>query len=111
MAHVAGQNFAFESDRDAHGIVDCRIPTFDNRAKWKRCELSAKDDAAVTSFMQITGYSFGRLDFLRDASGLWFLEVNPNGQFAWLDIEGKEVPLQAVANEIIVVHRRLVPTS
>ena len=109
VAHVAGRNFAFESVRETHGEVDCRLPTFDDRAKWQRCELSAAYDAAVSSFMKATGYSFGRLDFLRDATGLWFLEVNPNGQFAWLDIQGKEGLLRAVVDEILKVHQKNCP--
>ncbi len=40
--------------------------------------------------MRETGHTFGRLDFLWDKEGLWFLELNPNGQFAWLDVDGRE---------------------
>ena len=45
--------------------------------------------------------SFGRLDFLLDDEGrYWFCEVNPNGQFAWLDLSGEFGLLQAVTDEI-----------
>jgi len=45
--------------------------------------------------------SFGRLDFLLDdEKRYWFCEVNPNGQFAWLDLSGEYGLLQAVINEI-----------
>jgi hypothetical protein len=45
--------------------------------------------------------SFGRLDFLLDdEERYWFCEVNPNGQFAWLDLSGEFGVLQAIVNEI-----------
>jgi hypothetical protein len=43
---------------------------------------------------------FGRLYFLLDDQQYWFCEVNPNGQFAWLDLKGKNGLLQAVVSEI-----------
>lgn len=57
--------------------------------------------------MEATSLEFGRLDFLKDQRGrLWFLEVNPNGQFAWLDTEGRFGVLDAVARAILDVHRQ-----
>lgn len=109
VAHVVGRNFAFETPRDGQSDIDCRLATFENRALWTRCELSPEEEAAVNAFMHCTGYSFGRLDFLRDRDGLWFLEVNPNGQFGWLDPDGKEGLLQAVADEVLTVHQRTFP--
>ena len=34
------------------------------------------------------GLVYGRLDFLLTADDTVFLEVNPNGQFGWLDTPG-----------------------
>jgi hypothetical protein len=50
--------------------------------------------------MERTGYSFGRLDFLKVDGELWFLEVNPNGQFAWLDLDRKSGLIHSVAEAI-----------
>jgi hypothetical protein len=36
--------------------------------------------------MKGIGWTFGRLDFLLPDGKLIFLEVNPNGQWAWLDL-------------------------
>ncbi len=109
VAHIKGRNFAFEFSRDGFDGVDCRIPTFQGTASWKRTTLSPEEDTAITAFMMTTGYTFGRLDFLRDEAGLWFLEINPNGQFAWLDPQGTEGLLKAVADEILLTHRRSMP--
>lgn len=106
VAYVNGRIFAFECRRDQFAGPDCRIPTATGTAGWTKTLLSPRDEAAVMDFMRTTGHSFGRLDFLRDADGLWFLELNPNGQFAWLDVDGSHGLLKAVAGEIHAVHAR-----
>ncbi len=50
---------------------------------------------------------FGRLDFSIDKAGkIWFLEVNPNGQFAWMDLDGRAGILEKVALEIVEEYHR-----
>ncbi len=105
VAHIRGKNFAFEVSRESFEGEDCRMPTFHGTVTWSRTNLSQEEDKAITAFMTLTGYTYGRLDFLRDKRGLWFLELNPNGQFAWLDPQGSEGLLQAIADEILLTHR------
>ena len=38
--------------------------------------------------MRGVNLDFGRLDFLYDGSTYWFLEVNANGEWDWLDPNG-----------------------
>ena len=45
------------------------------------------------------GLKFGRLDFIIGGEAPQFLEVNPCGQFGWLDDEEQELH-QEVANAI-----------
>jgi hypothetical protein len=104
VVYINGRCFAFECARDQFQGVDCRIPTTTGEASWRRCALSAAEEAHVQDFMRVTAHRFGRLDFLRDKEGLWFLELNPNGQFAWLDMDGREGLLEAVAAEILAVY-------
>ncbi|KUO10863.1 hypothetical protein [Streptomyces sp. DSM 15324] len=41
---------------------------------------------ALARFLADFGLSFGAFDFAVTASGAWwFLECNPNGQWAWLE--------------------------
>lgn len=56
--------------------------------------------------MQETGFEFGRFDFLRKGETLYFLELNPNGQWAWLDLEYKNGIFECIANEIKKVYKR-----
>lgn len=106
VACVGLELFAYELSRDSFEGEDCRYPTTLQDLRWDRCPLSDDEAAAIRGFMEATGYTFGRLDFLRDADGLWFLEINPNGQFAWLDPDGEHGLLDAVADGIRCVHQR-----
>jgi glutathione synthase/RimK-type ligase-like ATP-grasp enzyme len=46
----------------------------------------AEVESAIVAFAQKTGVCFGSIDFAVDADGQWwFLEINEQGQFLWLD--------------------------
>ena len=103
---VGEQLFAYELERNQFEGEDCRFPSFLQDLPWQPMELSHDQANAIRSFMKSTGFTYGRIDFLRDPEGLWFLEVNPNGQFAWLDPESKNGLIEAVAHSIREVHQR-----
>ena len=56
--------------------------------------------AAIRGFMAEAGLSFGRFDFIRKDGVLHFLEVNPNGQWAWLDEKNEHGLVTLVADAI-----------
>jgi hypothetical protein len=63
--------------------------------------LPAYLSAAILKYMAILKLDYGRFDFLLDEQKrYWFCEVNPNGQFAWLDLGGEHGLLDAVVREI-----------
>ena len=107
VVFVNGRLFAFASPpRGAGSYLDSRRTIVETAPKWKPFDVPEKERAAILSFMAETGLSFGRLDFIRKDGVLCFLELNPNGQWAWLD-EGDECGLfSAVAEEILAVERR-----
>jgi hypothetical protein len=68
---------------------------------WSPMQLSGQTAASILEYMRAMRLDFGRLDFLMDAAGeLYFCEVNPNPQYAWLDYEKKFGLLSAVIDEI-----------
>lgn len=105
VVYVRGKQFTYRLDRRqivASGRVDWKS---DRAAKglqtWEYIELPESVSARISSFMQEIKLDFGRLDFLMRKNGeLVFLEVNPNGQFAWLDLEDSRGLITAVCNEI-----------
>jgi len=90
--------FAFRYPR-IEGITDWRTQILNEPAmEWSFFELSKDTIQSIIAYMHSLKLSYGRLDFLQDPDGkLHFLEVNPNGQFAWLDLNDKHSMLSWIA--------------
>lgn len=104
VAYIAGRTFASSLSRAELTEADCRPYTFQHGEAWQPCELTPDEHCAVCALMRETGLSFARLDFLRIRGKLHFLELNPNGQFGWLDLRNERGMLTAVVDEIMRVH-------
>ena len=92
VVFCCGRHWAFALDRqDLGDEVDWRLFGRNHHSKpWKSTSLSASEVDSVAAFMRGLDLNFGRIDLLRDNKGsLWFLEVNANGQFGWLDADGQ----------------------
>lgn len=100
VVYVDGQMYAANAFRNSFNSDDSRVSLFKNPISWPKCELSHKDESAIRGFMNETGYRFGRFDFIRKDGELWFLELNPNGQWAWLDQKNEHGLVTMVANAI-----------
>lgn len=53
--------------------------------RYEVTEVPSDQREAVRNLMRALGLRFGALDFLATEQGWTFLEVNPNGQWAWID--------------------------
>lgn len=100
VVYVDGKTFAASAPRDSFDGEDSRKSIFENPRAWPRCELSQEEERAIKGFMDETGYRFGRFDFIRKDGELWFLELNPNGQWAWLDEKNEHGLVSMVAETI-----------
>ena len=105
VVFVRGRCFAFRLRPCAGSPVDSRIVSARSPDDWEPVGLDPNELAAVRGFMAETDHDFGRFDFLRAGGRLVFLEMNPNGQFAWLDLDGSRGLLDAVCAEILAVAR------
>jgi hypothetical protein len=87
VLYVNGKCFGFEMrlTRGELGVEDWRTLSNSDREHWRPWNLSAPVEDRITAYMNRLGLRFGRLDFLTTEGELTFLEVNPNGQFGWLD--------------------------
>lgn len=101
VVFVRGKMFAFELERDfLDTSVDWR-QFISPEQKWKPHPISTSLNHAIARYMETLRLDFGRLDFLVDENHqYWFCEVNPNGQFAWLDLSGEYGLLDAITLEI-----------
>jgi glutathione synthase/RimK-type ligase-like ATP-grasp enzyme len=74
-----------DSQSDPSALVDWRR-TDDPHLPHRRGALPADVERQVRHFMRRIGLEYGALDFVATPEGeLIFLEVNPNGQWLWLD--------------------------
>ena len=103
VVYVKGKVFSYALDRRSFGGDDYRFDGAFNELPWKRTSLSERDRKGMRRFMRETGYSFGRFDFLRKGGELFFLEMNPNGQWAWLDGNNQDGLFTSISQEIIRV--------
>ena len=100
VVYVDGKTYAANAPRNSFDGVDSRKELFANPHAWPRCELPKEEERAIKGFMDETGYRFGRFDFIRKDGELWFLELNPNGQWAWLDENNEHGLVTMVADAI-----------
>jgi hypothetical protein len=90
VLYVNGNCFGFEMrhTRVELQVEDWRTLINSDRAQWRPWVLSTSVQERVTAYMKRLDLRFGRLDFLTSEEEITFLEVNPNGQFGWLDEPG-----------------------
>lgn len=84
---VHGRCFGFEMEqtRDELAVEDWRTLIGSASDRWRPWALSPAVQQKIVAYMGRLGLRYGRLDFLVDENEATFLEVNPNGQFGWLD--------------------------
>ena len=91
VLYIDGLMFGQRLDRHSFDGLDWRKHIGTSKdTLWETCILPEDLQNRIKRYMQKLDLSFGRLDFLAsnpemtDAS---FLEVNPNGQWAWMDLK------------------------
>lgn len=98
--YIRGKIFAFELESDSQ-ITDWRSTLGDSSShKWIPIEFSQKTSINIIEFMKRCNLQYGRLDFVRSGEELFFLEVNPNGQWAWLDLDDRTGLISTMVNAI-----------
>jgi len=101
---VGDQMFAFELARQpfADRTLDWReVATDYVTDQWQVHPLPAAIEHAAVSLMRDLRLGYGRMDLLLDRQGAYhFLEVNPNGEWGWLDAAGTHGLLNRIIEEI-----------
>lgn len=101
IVFVAGNCFAYTLKKDNNTeAIDWRINIGSQQQDWEPCKLSKKFNDKVKLFMKELNLKFGRLDFLISDNKYYFLEVNLNGQWAWLDINNSNGLLENICSII-----------
>lgn len=87
VTYVDGHLFsaAIDSQSDPDAIVDWRR-TSNPLLPHERVELPEEISERIIRYMKCVNLSYGALDFVMDKHGRYiFLEVNPSGQWLWLE--------------------------
>jgi glutathione synthase/RimK-type ligase-like ATP-grasp enzyme len=72
--------------RTPNGVLDWRQEVGQGHVTLEEIATPADVETAVLAFSREAGIEFGSLDFAVDENGRWwFLEINEEGQFLWLD--------------------------
>jgi hypothetical protein len=90
VVYVDGELFAFTVSRSSFPGVDWRRCINRQELDWRRYQPAPHLGSSIQAYMKEASLSFGRLDFLLSGDTAFFLEVNPNGQWGWLDVDGSE---------------------
>jgi hypothetical protein len=83
---LMGQSVSSFALRTPDGALDWRPQAALRKICVDPIATPADVEKALLNFAQKTGVCFGSIDFAVDANGAWwFLEINEQGQFLWLD--------------------------
>lgn len=95
-----GEIFLYRLPRKLLSSLDWRKEQFSVVKDWEKIRCPVSLEKAISSFMSEANLCYGRLDFLQNSidSDPTFLEVNRNGQWAWLDLTQRDGLFNAMCN-------------
>lgn len=92
---VGNRCFAAIRDPDVGDPVDWRLG---EQTPWRPTEIAGALSEKCAELVRRLGLRFGGIDLARDADGrFWFIEINPNGEWAWLEAAG--LPIAAAISD------------
>ncbi len=102
VLYVNGNVHSFRFATPRGNLTDWRVTQGTDANQWVPWSTPADFDDRVRQLMDRLGLKFGRLDFIvGDDTEPQFLEVNPCGQFGWLDEDGPLPLHHEVASAIL----------
>ena len=87
ILYIDGKIHCFQFARRREGMTDWRVTQGTDQNQWLPWRPENGFLKKVDLYMKDMGLKFGRLDFIIGGKEPEFLEVNPCGQFGWLDDE------------------------
>ena len=98
----AGEKFfAFSRSRENLSGLDWRREQFTNPITWVPFSLDVKTRDNLINMLKDMDIEWGRADFLQVENELIFLEINPNGQWVFLDSQNTIGLVSEVADYIM----------
>ena len=85
VLYINGKIHSYQFATVRGELTDWRVTQGTERNKWIPWEPGPDFECKVADYMREMGLKYGRLDFIIGGKTPQFLEVNPCGQFGWLD--------------------------
>jgi len=104
---VGDKIFCAAIDSNAHDNmnVDWRIRGLDTLDFWFKYDLPQYMQEKLLKLTKALGLHYGAVDLILTAKDEYvFLEINPSGEFYWMDQYTKLDICQALANKLVVAH-------
>lgn len=105
---VVGNNIfpaRIDSQKNPFTIVDWRNPKFIDKLNYEIVDIPKDISQKIINFMKRLKISFGAFDFIVDKNGqFYFLEVNPNGQWYWIENLTGALISEAIADILSIGH-------
>jgi hypothetical protein len=98
---VRGRLFPFGRIKSEGEAIDFKEIEDGQSNGWYPIAISKNLADKITLYMQLLSLDFGRLDFVEKSGDIYFLEVNPNGQYAWLDPDNETGLLEHICSIIV----------
>lgn len=100
---IGGQCFAARLSCDDYAnVVDWRVPEVNPRINYEAIELPPDIAQKIRSLIKLMELNFGAVDLAVDATGnFYFLEVNPIGQWVWVEDE-TGLPISMALAQLLV---------
>ena len=87
VLYINGKIHSYQFATVRGELTDWRVTQGTDRNQWTAWEPGRDFELKVDAYMKEMGLKYGRLDFIIGGREPQFLEVNPCGQFGWLDDE------------------------
>ena len=85
VVYINGNVHSYQFATERNGLTDWRVTQGTKANQWTHWDCGDAFEHKVRAYMHDIGLKFGRLDFIIGGNTPQFLEVNPCGQFGWLD--------------------------
>ena len=87
VLYINGKVHCFQFATERNELTDWRITQGTERNQWIPWNVTKEFENKICQYMESLSLKYGRLDFIIGDGEPQFLEVNPEGQFGWLDDE------------------------
>ena len=87
VLYINGKVHCYQFATERGEMTDWRVTQGTEANKWEPWNAGEEFENKIRAYMRDMGLKFGRLDFIIGGDEPEFLEVNPCGQFGWLDDE------------------------